>query len=458
MHAAHVRTYRSWLMSELLIVSVLALSTAVLAVTDRLGGYALSEARLVLDTAVAIVASMVAVLVAIRFRVEGRALDLLLTAGFAVIALGTFVYGVLPRLDDGELTNREVWAGLGVELVATALIAAASFATARLSERRRMLVVAVFLAVAATAGVGVVVALVDAAGPTVTEDGARAAGALVVFAALAVLALVATIGFGIRFRRFGRELDSWFALSLTLVVFADLHYVLAPALSTGYVLQGDFLRLLAYGVLLFGVGRAIGDAEFGRAVADERARVARDIHDGLAQYLFAMSTHVSMLERGASLDELLPRLKQAATAAQQEARFAVLALSSASGTAPFDAALRRYIDFLAADGVLEVELDIDSAVRLAPDEQIEIFRIVQEGLANARRHAGARRAWVTIQQRGGRRIVGVRDDGIGFEDEDMDLGQGLKNMRSRAASIDGGFTLRSSPGAGTSIEVVLRAA
>ena len=234
--------------------------------------------------------------------------------------------------------------------------------------------------------------------------------------------------------------------------------MLAPALSTGYVLQGDFLRLLAYGVLLFGVGRAIGDAEFGRAVADERARVARDIHDGLAQYLFAMSTHVSMLERGASLEELLPRLKQAATAAQQEARFAVLALSSASGTAPFDAALRRYIEFLAADGVIEVELDIDPAVRLAPDEQIEIFRIVQEGLANARRHAGARTAWVTIQQRGARRIVGVRDDGIGFEDENADLGQGLKNMRSRAASIDGGFTLRSSPGAGTSIEVVLRAA
>ena len=134
----------------------------------------------------------------------------------------------------------------------------------------------------------------------------------------------------------------------------------------------------------------------------------------------------------------------------------MLALSSASGTAPFDAALRRYVEFLAADGVLEVELDIDPAVRLAPDEQIEIFRIVQEGLANARRHAGPRRAEVTIAQRGGRRVVGVRDDGIGFEDEGDGAGQGLSNMRSRADSIDGGFTLRSSPGAGTSIEVVLR--
>ena len=65
----------------------------------------------------------------------------------------------------------------------------------------------------------------------------------------------------------------------------------------------------------------------------------------------------------------------------------MLALSSASGTAPFDAALRRYVEFLTGDGRLDVEkLDIDPDVRHA-DEQIEIFGIVQEGLANARRHA-----------------------------------------------------------------------
>ena len=99
-----------------------------------------------------------------------------------------------------------------------------------------------------------------------------------------------------------------------------------------------------------------------------------------------------MLEAGSPPDEILPRLKDAALAAQREARFAILALSSAAGNAPFDAALRRYIDFLTADGALEVELEIDAEIGLAPDEQIEVFRIVQEGLANARKHAGARRA------------------------------------------------------------------
>ena len=93
----------------------------------------------------------------------------------------------------------------------------------------------------------------------------------------------------------GRELDRWLALALTLVVFADLHYVLT---ASPYLLYNDFLRLLAYALLLVGVWQAYGHAEFGRAVAEERARVARDIHDGLAQYLFAISAHVSMLEAG----------------------------------------------------------------------------------------------------------------------------------------------------------------
>jgi signal transduction histidine kinase len=215
--------------------------------------------------------------------------------------------------------------------------------------------------------------------------------------------------------------------------------------------------MLGYGVLLVGAWRAIRFAEFGRAVAEERARVAREIHDGLAQYLFAVSTHASMLESGVAKPETIAQLKEAAAAAQQEARFAILALSSAAGSAPFDAALQRYVEFLTADGELDVDLDIDRTIRLAPDEQIEIFRIVQEGLANVRKHANARRAEVTIGDRFGERFVTIRDDGEGFDGESRDAGQGLKNMRQRAASIDGGFTLVSKPGHGTALEVVLRA-
>jgi NarL family two-component system sensor histidine kinase LiaS len=105
---------------------------------------------------------------------------------------------------------------------------------------------------------------------------------------------------------------------------------------------------------------------------------------------------------------------------------------------------------------LEVELTIDESVRLAPDEQIEVFRIVQEGLANARKHAHAQHVQVEIGQQNGQRTVVVRDDGEGFAGVADAAGQGLKNMRARTASIGGDFHLESRPGRGTAVEVVLR--
>lgn len=453
---ARPEAYRSWLVGELVLVAVLGLGTLSLWATDRLGGTTLPEARIALLTAVAVVASIVAVLSAIRFMVEGRAMDVLLSSAFLVAALGSLAFEVAPLLDGPGRTVGQTWAATGAGILAAVLIAIAPFSTRRVNERKHVLV-------ASVAGVGLAVlgasVAVELAGRGSVGGGTiSAAGLGVAFAVQAALAVAATVGFGLRFRRHGRDLDSWLALAMTLVVFADLHYVLVPAAGSNDLLQGDFVRLLSYGVLLVGVWRAISQAEFGRAVAEERSRVAQEIHDGLAQYLFAISTHVSMLDQGAPLETVLPRLMQAATSAQQEARYAVLALSSAGGTAPFDAALRRYVEVLTADGALEVELEIDGAVRLAADEQIEIFRIVQEGLANARRHAGARQAWVELGLRNGRRIVVVRDDGTGFEEGTGGAGQGLKSMRRRAAAIDGGFSLSSSPEDGTAIEVVLRAA
>ena len=446
--------YRSWLIGELVLTSLLGLGTVLLLFTGHLDGYALPNARIALDTAVAVVASIVAILTAIRFLVEGRGMDLLLAAGFLAIGVGAFAFAVVPVLSGSELGSIEGWAAIGASLFGTALIAVASFVTLRVGRKRRALVATVALVVVSLAGIWLDARILqfDLSGP----DGTRSPSVVAAYGLLTVLSLVAVVGFGLRYRRHGGDLDSWLTLALTLVVFADLHYVLAPARSSDYVLQSDLLRLLAFAVLLVGVWRAIGQAEFGRAVAEERARVARDIHDGLAQYLFALSTQISMLESGAELEQILPRLKFAATAAQQEAQFAVLALSAAAGSAPFDAALRRYVDLLTADGLLDVEVQIDSSIRLAPDEEIEVFRIVQEGLANARKHADARYAEVSILQRGDRRIVSVSDNGSGFESEDEGAGQGLKNMRSRAAAIEGVFSLRSSPGRGTSIEVVLR--
>ena len=132
-------------------------------------------------------------------------------------------------------------------------------------------------------------------------------------------------------------------------------------------------------------------------------------------------------------------------------------MCSSDLSAPFDAALTRYVEVLSADGALDVELEIDPRMRLDPDEQIEIFRIVQEGLGNVRRHANATRAEVVIGQRtSGERFIAIEDNGEGFPSDLAAAGHGLRNMRDRASSIEGGFSVRSTPGRGTALEVVLR--
>ena len=458
MERSRADTYTSWLVGLIVIVLALAAATGFFVANPSLqASYSLPEARLVLETVVALAALAVAVLAGTRFSVEGQRIDLLLCAGFGATAIGGICFEIVPVLGGHALQPVEAWAGLLARVTAISLVAAAAFARGRVVERRRALV-----AVGASVGTALATAWValriGGESLTVVEpvDGTRPTALGLGLALVALLALVAAVGFGIRFRRERRSMDSWLAIALTLLVFADLHYVLTPSLTSEYLLQGDLLRVVAYGLLLVAVWRAIRAAEFGRAVSEERARVAREIHDGLAQYLFAISTHVSMLASGASLEKTLPKLQLAAEEAQQEAKFAVLALSSASGTASFDAALRRYVDFLTSDGQLAVDLEIEPGVRLAPDEQIEVFRIVQESLANVRKHAGARHAEVLIGERNGRRVVRVRDDGTGFDGGEKPAGQGLKNMRRRAESISGGFSLSSRPGQGTALEVVLR--
>jgi signal transduction histidine kinase len=456
----HNDTFRSWLVGEILLLGLLGASLALFVNYGSLRtAWTLPEARLALDTAVALAALLVAVLTGVRFSVDGRRLELLLCTGFAILASSTIAFAILPVLG-GEPAHRvEGWSRLAGRLLGWSLIAVAPWVRGRVNLRRRAVVHALATFALVLFSFWILLRWLGPALPSFswpTWEGPPLSVTSVI-AIQAMLALLVLIGFGHRFWLRREDLDRWLALAATLTLFSELYNVFAPIMSSSRVSVGDFLRLLSHAVLLVGVWRAIRSAEFGRAVADERARVAREIHDGLAQYLFALSTHTSMLESGAPLERILPKLKEATRAAQQEARFAVLALSSAGGTAPFDAALTRYVEFLTADGKLAVDLEIEPGIRLAPDEQIEVFRIVQEGLGNVRKHANAHTARVRIGERLGRRYVTVVDDGVGFDGETRAAGQGLKNILARAESIEGGVTLRTRPGGGTKLEVLLRA-
>jgi signal transduction histidine kinase len=451
--------YQSWLLGELLVIGLLGAALVLFVGYPELREpYDVPRLRLFLDTAIMLAAVAVAVLAGLRFSVEARGLDLLLCSGFGATAASLFAFAIMPTLEGGRVENTEAWAHVAGTTLALTLIAAAPASQGRLPVRGGVLRLALGVVGVALLGLWLGCRVLGDALPELSSprEGDQPAFFTLMLAVHALLNLAALVGFGLRFRSHGEDLHRWLALALTLALFAELHEVATPLLARTYVSPGDFLTLLSYALLMTGVWRAIRSAEFGRAVAEERARVAREIHDGLAQYLFSITTHVSMLESGSATDATVARLKEAALAAQQEARFAVLALSSASGTAPFDAALRRYVEVLTADGALEVELEIDPKMRLAADEQIEIFRIVQEGLANVRKHSGAQTAWVRIAEEGGSRSVRVEDDGAGFKTDGNGAGQGLRNIRLRAEMIGGALAVHSQPGRGTALEVVLR--
>jgi hypothetical protein len=203
------QSYRSWLLGEILLVCLLAAGTALFTVSDTFhSSYELHDARLAFDTAVAVVAAFVCVLTSVRFLVEGRILDLLLAAGFWSIALGTFAFGLVPVLGGGTIGSSAAWKLIGARLLGAGLIAVAPYVDGRLAARRRALL-AVGLGVALVLAVAAVV--LDAAVRGGDLDPGRVEGSYVRFAAILLtgLWLVALVGFALRYRRNGRDLDSW---------------------------------------------------------------------------------------------------------------------------------------------------------------------------------------------------------------------------------------------------------
>jgi DNA-binding NarL/FixJ family response regulator/anti-sigma regulatory factor (Ser/Thr protein kinase) len=101
----------------------------------------------------------------------------------------------------------------------------------------------------------------------------------------------------------------------------------------------------------------------------------------------------------------------------------------------------------------EVELSVEEGFRspLARTEEVELLRLVQEALANARRHSGARRVRVAVDTSGSKLRVEVSDDGWGFDPAGASAGMGMRGMRERARALGGSLEIRSKPGEGTRV-------
>jgi signal transduction histidine kinase len=209
--------------------------------------------------------------------------------------------------------------------------------------------------------------------------------------------------------------------------------------------------------------RAPGRAAPGDAVVSllveaqerERRRIADDIHDDSLQVLSAVLLGFHQL-RGC-LDtpralELVDRLEQDVDLAARRLRWLMFELQpSALGSEGLVAALRRYLTAMAEEAGLSFDLVADS-LRSEPPRQTRtiLYRIVQEALANARKHSRARHVRVCLESADGGFLTTIADDGAGF-DAAGPMHLGLETMRERAEVAGGWFHAAGSPDTGTTV-------
>ena len=200
------------------------------------------------------------------------------------------------------------------------------------------------------------------------------------------------------------------------------------------------------------------------AVLEERSRLAREIHDDVAQVLGALQLRVWLLDDLLSHDKVgqardsLPELQDLVSKAYSDLRESVFDLRAmALPPAAFLPSLQEYMADYRQHYELDVSLeaDVDAAAMLDGNMGVQVIRIIQEALTNARRHARASHAWVRIYWLDGCLFVSVEDDGQGFDPSGpLPEGQshfGLQVMRERAEKVCGHLIVDSRPGGGTRV-------
>jgi signal transduction histidine kinase len=198
------------------------------------------------------------------------------------------------------------------------------------------------------------------------------------------------------------------------------------------------------------------------AVMEERSRIAREMHDSLAQILGYLSLQTQTLEALVKQGDQnivlceLKRARDSIRAAQDDVRESILSLrTTLSGDFGLIQALRRYVEeFGVQTGIRAVLIDETKPwLALSPLAETQLVRIVQEALTNVRKHAQARQVEVRMIVPNSVLHVIVTDDGIGIQDAAIERSHfGLQTMRERAESIGGSLLVSSIVGEGTQVE------
>ena len=198
-----------------------------------------------------------------------------------------------------------------------------------------------------------------------------------------------------------------------------------------------------------------------QAVMDERTRLAREIHDGLAQTLAFLKMEASRLQsyviRGEidSIDATLSACYRTLSDAYLDARQAIDNLRRVPSEKLADWLALAASDFKILTGFSVDVSNIDLEYTFPDSVKAQLIRIVQEALTNIRKHAQACTVSISAFQRGSEAILVIKDNGHGFAPDDVDPAThyGLRSMRERAETIDADFQVISAPGMGTTVRL-----
>jgi signal transduction histidine kinase len=254
----------------------------------------------------------------------------------------------------------------------------------------------------------------------------------------------------------------WLAIGAALVGISRLDALLLASVSTSWVSVGDGVRLAATAAFV-----AASTAEFDRfekrltdaVTADERRRLARELHDGVAQDLAFVVSHASALARRNGDHEVMRDIAHAAERAMSDSRRAIHLLNRPRSRALSPVLAERCYDLSARYGL---ELDfamLGGDVHATPEVEHAVLRIVSEAVTNAAKHSQATTVSIDLESTGAGFFVAVRDDGRGFDTAARPTrrrlgGFGLVSMAERARALGGELDVASNvDGGGTTVKV-----
>jgi signal transduction histidine kinase len=414
--------------------------------------------RSAIETGVTLSALLSAALLLAHFRQTRLLRDLLLLAALATVALTDFIFNALPAYH----YQTGIY-GAGARMAMTILIAGIFLAVAfapgdrEVQASRRLAAIAVpaaFYWVALGELVDLIAGPVRESGPS----GAYGPLATSVSVVCCILLLVSSGAFALRHRD-GDRSAGLLAAAAVCIAGSQLGKLGLGVDPPNWVTPSDALRVAGYGLLLatsLSMYRRSQNQVARDAVSAERLRIARDLHDGLAQDLAFIAAHSERLAREFGADH---PLAIAASRALSHSRGQIVDLE-ASQASSTEAALREVANEMASRHDVNVSVVVvDGGVNTgrSEHERTELVRIAREAIANAVRHGGARNVTVRLGSRHDDLLLRVSDDGCGFGGAGKDTagtGLGMRTMRARAKSVGGRLVTRTRESGGAEVEVL----